>query len=295
MSNSLFFDLRGKTALVTGGARGLGRASAEALAMSGANVAIVDLNEPIGQRTAEALKKYDVDTFFVRCDVADQAQIQAMTEAVVERFGRLDIGVNNAAITVRAAAEDLSRSDWDRVLGVDLTGVFLCAQAQARQMIKRSPPDGKIINIASVSGLIAAYNVAYNTAKAGVIHLTHSLAVEWARYNINVNCISPNWVMTPAMMSTPEDLRARMRQLTPLGHIQRPEDIQGAIIYLASSASNFVTGHNLVIDGGHTLNTWLDTHERAAAPRVSPEQETIETLKDLQPVDTAGSAEGSLR
>lgn len=279
------FELTGKNALVTGGAVGLGRACAIALAKGGANVAIVDINESAGEKTAASIRAQGVDAFFVQCDVSRKQQVHTMTAAVVERFGRLDIGVNNAGFGItEGGSESLEQDEWDRVLGVNLTGVFLCAQAQARLMIRQSPVGGKIINTASIYGLIAGGNCSYNTAKAGVIHLTRSLAAEWGRFNINVNCFSPSWVMTPGMIDTPADVRAQIREVTPMGHVQRPEDIYGAILFLASSASDFVTGHNLVIDGGHTLNTWFKPftpQHRTLLPRVSPEGELTETLKDL--------------
>lgn len=282
MKNLSLFDLTGKSALVTGGAMGLGRASATVLATAGANVAIVDMNEKVGLRTAASIRELGVDAFFVRCDVADREQVQAMTDAVVKRFGRLDIGVNNAGYTVPGGSETLQQSDWDRVMAVNLTGAFFCAQAQAQQMIKQTPTEGKIINIASMYGSIAGGNVSYNASKAGVIHMTRTLASEWGRFNINVNCISPSWTMTPAMISTPPEVRARMREVTPLGHVQRPEDLYGPVLFLASNASNYVTGHDLVVDGGHTVNTWLEPLSRSIPPRVSPEQEVIEALKDLE-------------
>jgi len=281
MTNLSLFDLTGKNALVTGGAMGLGRACANALAMAGANVAIVDLNEKAGLKTAASIKAQGVDTFFVHCDVSDRQQVRAMTAAVVKRFGRLDIGINNAAVGTEGGSETLEQGEWDHVLRVDLTGVFLCAQAQAQQMIQQSPIEGKIINTASMYGTIAGGNCSYNSAKAGVIHLTRTLAAEWGRFNINVNCISPSWVMTPAMIATPADVRARMREVTPLGHLQRPEDMHGAVLYLASKASDFVTGHNLIVDGGHTLNTWLEPLKRDIPPRINPDEEILETLKDL--------------
>jgi NAD(P)-dependent dehydrogenase (short-subunit alcohol dehydrogenase family) len=283
MSDLSLFDLTGKNALVTGGAMGLGRACATALAMGGANVAIVDLDEKVGLRTAASIKAQGVDSCFVRCDVSEKQQVQDMTAAVVKRFGRLDIGINNAGFGIAlGGSETLAQSEWDRVMGVNLTGVFLCAQAQAQQMIQQSPTEGKIINTASMYGVIAGGNCSYNAAKAGVMHLTRSLAAEWGRFNINVNCISPSWTMTPAMVNTPPEVRARMREVTPMGYVQRPEDIYGAVLYLASTASNFVTGHNLVVDGGHTLNTWFTPLERDIAPRVGPEEEILEALKDLQ-------------
>jgi NAD(P)-dependent dehydrogenase (short-subunit alcohol dehydrogenase family) len=251
--------------------------------MGGANVAIVDVNERAGLRTVESIKSKGVDSFFVRCDVSDHEQVRAMTASVADRFGRVDIGVNNAGFGIREGnSEGLARGEWDRVLGVNLTGVFLCAQAQAQHMIEQTPTGGKIINTASMYGTIAGGNCSYNAAKAGVIHLTKTLAAEWGRFNINVNCISPSWVMTSAMIDTSSEVRERMREVTPMGHLQRPEDIHGAVLFLASRASNFVTGHNLIVDGGHTVNTWLTPLKRSAPPRVSPEEEIVETLKDLE-------------
>jgi len=280
------FNLSGKSALVTGGAMGLGRAMATALARAGANVAIVDVNETVGEKTAATIRAYGVDSFFIRCDVSEQRQIARMTEAVVGRFGRLDIGVNNAGYGLpEGGSETLDLSDWNRVMAVNLTGVFLCAQAQAQCMLRQSPVGGKIINTASMYGIIAGGNVAYNTSKAGVIHLTRSLAAEWGRYNINVNCISPSWVITPGMIETPPEVLAQIREVTPMGHVQRPEDLHGPVLFLASAASDFVTGHNLVVDGGHTVNTWFKPFTpltREIAPRVAPDAELAETLIDLE-------------
>ena len=296
MSLQILFSLAGKGALVTGGAMGLGRACAEALAMAGANVAIVDINEGMGERTAASIRARGVDSFFVHCDVVDKAQVQQMTARVCARLGRLDIGVNNAGFGLSpGGAEDLEEQDWNRVIAVNLTGVFLCAQAQARAMVKQSPTEGKIINMASMYGVIAGGNCSYNAAKAGVIHLTRTLAAEWGRFNINVNCISPSWTMTPGMIDTPPEIRAQIREVTPMGYVQRPEDVQGAVIFLASHASNYVTGHNLVVDGGHTLNTWFKPwipQGRTLPPRVSPEQEMTEAHKDahsLQSISTQGT------
>ncbi len=280
------FNLSGKSALVTGGAMGLGRAMATALGMAGANVAIVDVNEAVGEKTAAAIRARGVDSFFVRCDVSDRRQIARMTEAVAGRFGRLDIGVNNAGYGLpEGGSETLDLADWNRVMAVNLTGVFLGAQAQAQCMLRQSPVGGKIINTASMYGIIAGGNVAYNTSKAGVIHLTRSLAAEWGRYNINVNCISPSWVITPGMIETPPEVLAQIREVTPMGHVQRPEDLHGPVLFLASAASDFVTGHNLVVDGGHTVNTWFKPFTplaRTIAPRVGPEAELAETLIDLE-------------
>lgn len=281
MADLTLFDLTGKKALVTGGAVGIGRGCAVALAKAGADVAIADLNEQAGQKTAEEIRSMGVDALFVACDVTKKDQVQAMVGQVVERFGQLDIAVNNAGIAILGADEELDQADWDKVIAVNLTGTFLCAQAEAQQMIRQTPTEGKIINIASMSATIANCNASYDASKAGVVHMTKTLAAEWGRFNINVNCISPSYLLTPMHASTPLVARERIRELTPLGHMERPEDLHGAVIFLASAASNYVTGHDLMVDGGHTLNAWLTPLSRAVPPRVSPEEETVQMKHDL--------------
>jgi len=160
--------------------------------------------------------------------------------------------------------------------------VFLCAQAQAQQMIRQEPTEGKIINIGSMSATISNCNASYNGSKAGVIQVTRMLAAEWGRFNINVNAISPSYLLTPMHASTPPIVRDRIRELTPMGYMQRPEDLYGAAIFLASDASNYVTGLDLMVDGGHTLNAWLTPLSRAVPPRVSPEEEIVQLKHDLE-------------
>jgi NAD(P)-dependent dehydrogenase (short-subunit alcohol dehydrogenase family) len=166
------------------------------------------------------------------------------------------------------------------VIAVNLTGTWLCAQAEAQQMIKQGD-GGKIINTASMSARIANCNASYDASKAGVVHMTKTLAAEWGRFNINVNCFSPSYLLTPMHASTPLEARECIRNLTPMGHMERPEDLYGTIIFLASAASNYVTGHDLLVDGGHTLNAWLVPLGREVPPRVSPEEEVVQLKKDL--------------
>jgi len=281
MSDLSLFDLSGKKALVTGGAVGIGRGCAVALARAGADVAIVDVNPDAGSQTADEVRAMGCDSLFVPCNVTSKDQVQAMVRQVVDRFGRLDVAVNNAGIGILGADEQVPQEDWDKVIAVNLTGVFLCAQAAAQQMIRQTPTEGKIINIASMSATICNCNASYNASKAGVVQMTRMLAAEWGRYNINVNCVSPSYVLTPMHASTPTVVRQRIRELTPLGHVQRPEDLHGAIIFLASAAADFVTGHDLMVDGGHTLNAWLTPLSRSVPPRVSPEQEIAQLKHDL--------------
>ena len=281
MNDLSLFDLTGKKALVTGAAVGIGRGCAVALARAGADVAIVDLNREAGARTAKEICSMGRKAIFLQCDVTNRDQIQAMVRSVVDQFGRLDVAVNNAGIAILGADEEIAQPAWDKVIAVNLTGVFLCAQAEAQQMIRQQPTEGKIINIASMSASIANCNASYDGSKAGVVHVTRTLAAEWGRYNINVNCISPSYVLSPMHASTPTAVRQRIRELTPLGHVERPEDLHGAVIFLASAASNYVTGHDLMVDGGHTLNAWLTPLSRSVPPRVSPEEEIVQLKHDL--------------
>ena len=279
------FDLTGKAALVTGGAAGIGRACATALAMAGADVAVADINKELGEKTAASLRKFGVRSLFVQCDVSDEKQIQEMICAVVDAFGKLDIAVNNAGIGVASDEdENFPKNEWDKLMAVNLDGLWLCAKYQAQQMIKQTPTEGKIINISSIAGVVSLpmSNGAYDASKSAVIHLTKQLALQWGRFNINVNSISPSYVLTPMMSRTTLEFRQRIRETTPLGHIQRPEDLYGPILYLASQASDYMTGQNLVVDGGHTLGPWIESaRQRGVAPRVSIKQELVEMKKDL--------------
>ncbi|HPM84601.1 MAG TPA: SDR family oxidoreductase [Candidatus Anammoximicrobium sp.] len=292
MADLSLFDLTGKKALVTGAAVGIGRGCAVALARAGADVAIVDLNESAGKKTADEIRALGRESLSVSCDVTQKDQVQAMVRRVAGQFGRLDIAVNNAGIGILGADEEIDQAAWDKVIAVNLTGVFLCAQAEAQQFLRQSPVEGKIINIASMSATICNCNASYNGSKAGVVQMTRMLAAEWGRFNINVNCISPSYVLTPMHASTPVVVRQRIRELTPLGHVQRPEDLYGAAIFLASAASNYVTGHDLMVDGGHTLNAWLTPLSRSVPPRVGPEEETVQLKHDLETLGLPYDADG---
>ena len=286
MKNTKLFDLIGKKSLVTGGAKGVGRACATALAMGGADVAIIDLDEHAGTKTAQELQHFGVNAFFIHCDVTSQTQVHKMVETVVARFGRLDIAVNNAGIYIHGSDRDQPKADWDKVLGLNLTGTWLCCQAEMQQMVKQAPSEGKIINIASMAATISCSNGAYDASKAGVKHLTRTLAAQWGRYNINVNSISPGYVVA-SMGATSRSVeeRQRIRELTPMGYVQRLEDLYGPLMFFASSASDFITGQDLLVDGGHTLNTWMTPLERNVPPRISPEEEVLQLKKELEIMD----------
>ena len=292
MADLSLFDLTGKKALVTGAAVGIGRGSAVALAQAGADVAIVDLNRQAGEKTAAEIRSLGRQSMFVSCDVTQRDQVQDMVRRVAGQFGRLDMAVNNAGLGILGADEEIAQEAWDKVIAVNLTGVFLCAQAEAQQMIRQKPTEGKIINIASMSATISNCNASYNGSKGGVVQMTRMLAAEWGRYNINVNCVSPSYVLTPMHAATPVVVRERIRELTPLGHVQRPEDLYGAIVFLASAAANYVTGHDLMVDGGHTLNAWLTPLTRSVPPRVSPAEETVQLKHDLDTLGLAYDVDG---
>ena len=274
------FDLTGRKALVTGASGGIGKGYAHALASAGADVAILCRNADAGAKVAaELTETFGVDSFFQACDVSQESSVDEAIAAVVERFGRLDIGVNNAGIGILGGDADYSLDDWNKVIGVNLTGMWLCARAEGRVFIKQGT-GGKIVNTASMSARISNCNVSYNASKAAVVQMTKMLAAEWGAYNINVNSISPSYLLSPMHASTPLEIRQKIRELAPLG-VQRPEDLYGPIIFLASDASNYVTGHDLLVDGGHTLNVWMAPLQRAVPPRVSPAEESAQLKKDL--------------
>ena len=292
MADLALFDLTGKKALVTGGAMGIGRALCLALSRAGANVAIVDVNEQAGKATSAELCSAGGNAFFVHCDVTSKADIDRALARIVEEFGQLDIAVNNAGISRVTPDETTSEEDWAQVIALNLSATFFCCQAEARQMLTQQPMGGKIVNIASMSASIANVNASYCASKAGVVHMSRSLAAQWGKYNINVNCISPTYVMSSMHGGTPAFVRNRMRELHPLGYLARPRDLWGAVIFFASEASSYITGQDLVVDGGHTLNVWLAPLKRVAPAKVDPAQEVEDLKHDLSTLGIEYTKEG---
>ncbi|THF87033.1 SDR family oxidoreductase [Deinococcus sp. KSM4-11] len=239
------FKLYGRHAVVTGGAQGIGYEIAKGLAQAGARVTLADLNAEVGEPAAQALG----GTFEV-LDVTDAAAVAALAAKLPD----VEILVNNAGIVRNLPAEDTEDDDWTAVMKVNLDGVFWCCREFGRSMLARGR--GSIVSTASMSGLISNHpqpQVAYNVSKAGVIHLTRSLAGEWGARGVRVNCVSPGYTATPMTrrgLDTPE-WRATWLGETPMGRLAEPFEIAPAVLYLASDASSFVTGHSLVVDGGY--------------------------------------------
>jgi NAD(P)-dependent dehydrogenase (short-subunit alcohol dehydrogenase family) len=248
------FSLGGKVAIVTGGAIGLGRTMAEYLAAFGANVAVVDLDEGGANKAArEIASAQGVRAIGCRCNVASVEEINAAVDRVAAELGTVDILLNNAGINVREPALEVSEDHWDRILDVNLKGMFFFAQAAGRIMAARR--SGKIINMSSIQGVIAhKLRSAYASSKGGVIAMTRQLAIEWAQYNIQVNSIAPSFFVTPMNKPLFEDkeFSAFIYSHTPLGRPGEPHELGGVVVFLASAASSFVTGHTLLVDGGFT-------------------------------------------
>ena len=246
------FCLKGKKAVVTGGAQGIGFNYAMAVAGAGADVVLADLNGEKAGESADFLEKqYGVKAMAVRTDVTQPEQVENMCSRMIEEMGRIDIAFCNAGISINVPAEEMSFEQWKKVIDINLTGVFLTATAVGRYMLRQG--SGSIINTASMSGHIVNIpqpQVAYNASKAGVIMLTKSLAVEWAQKNVRVNSISPGYIMTDLIEG--HKLIPEWTRLSPLKRMGCPEELQGIALYLASDASTFTTGADFTIDGAYT-------------------------------------------
>lgn len=251
------FRLDGRVALVTGGGQGIGRAFAHALGEAGASVAVVDLRLELAEEVANELTQKQIDAIAVQTDVTNPGEVQAMVNAILAKWGALTIACNNAGVGVWADAETLSYAEWLRVIDVNLNSVFLCAQAEAKVMLAAGY--GKIINTASMSGHISntpQNQAVYNTSKAGVLHLTRSLAAEWATRGVRVNSISPGYTRTKLvddLLATPvgQTMLPAWMGMTPMARMAEVTDLQGAAVYLASAVSDYMTGHDMIIDGGY--------------------------------------------
>lgn len=249
------FDLSGRVAIVTGGARGIGFAIAKGLASSGALVVIADINAEGAEKAAVTIRAEGFQAQSIAVDVTKRTSVQDMVAQTVKGSGQIDILVNCAGIILRKPIEEVTDEEWDSILDVNLRGVFLCSQIAGREMIKRK--QGKIINISSnIAQVLQHGRGIYAVSKAGVSHLTKVMALEWAPYRVNVNAIAPAPTMTDLNKKFfdehPADYQERLRSI-PMGRLGDPQDYVGMAIFLASKASDFVTGQTLFVDGGSIL------------------------------------------
>ena len=249
------FDLTGKTALITGGGRGIGLATARKFAGAGADVIIAEFIAENGTAAAAEVESMGRKSMFIEVDVRRSESVNQMAQQALAAFPQIDILVCNAGIAQAVPAEETSDFDWQNMIDTNLSGVFYCCRALGNHMLGRG--SGVIVNLASMSGMIVNKpqpQAHYNAAKAAVILLTKSLAAEWADRGVRVNCVSPGYIgtdMTKPALSN-EEWAAMWHEMTPMGRIGEPEDIANAIHYLASPAAKFATGTNLVVDGGYT-------------------------------------------
>lgn len=247
--------LDGKAALVTGGARGIGKSIATAIAEAGADVAIVDLDIEEAKKTADQISQLGVKTIAIQTDVTCEDDVNRMMDTILAAFGKLDVAFCNAGICINTPADEMTYEQFKKVIDINLNGVFLTSQAAAKVMLKQGR--GSIINTASMSGHIVNVpqpQCAYNASKAGVIMLTKSMAVEFAKKGVRVNSISPGYIGTDLILEA-QHLKALIEEwnsMSPIGRLGRPDELQAIAVYLAGDASDFTTGADFVIDGAFT-------------------------------------------
>ena len=249
------FKLDGDVAIVTGGGQGLGKEFCRAFAEAGADIVIAEINDETGRQTASEIEELGRRSSYVKTDVTDRDSVQNMVKNVINTFGRIDILMNNAGIVQWGQAESVSEDEWREVIDVNLNGLFYCAQAASKPMMERKR--GRIINIASMSGHIVNRpqgQASYNASKAAVIHLTKSLAAEWAQFGVRVNSISPGYMgtdMAKPFFEDPEYGGVWIPSI-PMKRPGEPAELAGVAVFLASDASSYVTGSDIVVDGGYT-------------------------------------------
>jgi NAD(P)-dependent dehydrogenase (short-subunit alcohol dehydrogenase family) len=254
MNIKQLLDLSGRVAIITGGSIGLGRQMAEGLAEMGANLVLCARKKERCEQAAEELRQLGVKTIALGCDVKNPEQVQAVVNATVSQFGRIDILINNAGTSWGAPVEEMKLEHWNKVIETNLTGTFLFSQAAGKVMVPQHK--GKILNIASVAGLRGAppefQAIGYHASKGGVIAFTKDLACKWGIHNIQVNAIAPGWFPTNMSQLVIERNKEAFLSKIPLRRFGNEHDLKGAAVFLASDASDYVTGHVLVVDGGQT-------------------------------------------
>jgi NAD(P)-dependent dehydrogenase (short-subunit alcohol dehydrogenase family) len=250
------FGLNGRVAVITGAASGIGKGIAEGFARAGAQVALLDINQTQVEAAASEIQAESHDAAPFVCDIASADAVRSTIAAVIERFGKIDILVNNAGIGMRAPAESMTDEQWLTVLNINLTGAFfLCREVGGHLIARKS--EGRIINMASITAVVGVEtgNANYAATKGGILAMTRSLALEWAKHGILVNAIAPSHTRTPlieALMERQPETRRYFENNIPLGRLGEVSDIVGTAIFLASNASVFITGQLVLVDGGHT-------------------------------------------
>ena len=248
------FDLNGRVAVITGGNAGIGLGIAKGLATAGAAIVIAGRRAEKNVEAARAIEAYKVNAAALELDVSKEESCRAMVESTVRRFGRLDILVNNAGTTIRKQPEAYTLAEWNRVIDTNLNGAFLCAQAGYPHM--KHGGGGKIVNIGSMLSIFgASFAAAYAASKGGIVQMSKALACAWAKDNIQVNAILPGWIDTPLTQSARKEvpgLNERVLARTPAGRWGEPQDLAGVAVFLASPASDFITGAAIPVDGGYS-------------------------------------------
>jgi NAD(P)-dependent dehydrogenase (short-subunit alcohol dehydrogenase family) len=244
------FRLDGQVAVITGGARGIGRATAEAFAAAGARVVLADRDLDEAKRAAQAIGNAEAHAL----DVTKEADVDRFFDDLAARTGRIDILVNNAGASIRKPSVELSKDEWDTVIAVNQTSVFLCSRAAARHMLRAKR--GAIVNLASIMGFSGGGlypNISYQASKGAIVNMTRAFAIEWAKDNIRVNAVAPAWVRTGfiAPVLAKPDLVTAIEAVTPMGRLVEPEEVAAAILFLASPAASMTTGHVIAVDGGY--------------------------------------------
>ena len=246
--------LAGRVVLVTGGASGIGRASCLAFAGEGARVMVADITPEGGKETVSRVRQIGGDAFFVRTDVGNTSDVDALVAKTVEKYGRLDCAHNNAGVgSTRRSTVDCTEEDWDRIISVNLKGVWLCMKYEIPQMLKQGR--GAIVNTASTYGLVSREKrPAYTASKHGVVGLTKAAALDYAKAGIRINAVCPSVTFTPMtehlFASDPEAGEAQIISMIPMGRAAAPEEVAEAVVWLCSDAASFVTGHAMAVDGG---------------------------------------------
>src|SRR4028118_695834 len=244
-------EFEGKVALVTGGSSGIGKATALAFARAGANVVIASRRVTEGEQTVHEICERGGDAIFVKTDVSKASEVEGLMNRTIEFYGRLDYACNNAGTFVMGRLFELSEEEWDRTINANLKGVWLSLKYQLPIMLQQK--EGVIVNMASMSAIIGNPGVSiYSASKGGVVALTQSAAIEYAASGIRINAISPGVISTPMVDDIPTPLLEDIQSKHPMGRLGKPEEIADAVVWLCSDKASFVTGHNMVIDGGYT-------------------------------------------